>query len=246
MTRQLKLGTLTARFAVNEADVLACQRLRHSAFFGGEGVDSDRFDPSFEHIVIENEAGTLLSTMRLRVLDQAEKITDTYTGQFYKIVGLTGPLIEMGRFCVAYQGVGPDVLRIAWAFVTAQVDQHRAKWLFGCSSFSGTNPKDHAQALALLGRRYQVESGIRITPQHVDFVAVSGNLSGPITCLPALLRSYLSMGGKTGPHAVIDHEMGTLHVCTLLETARVPHARAARLRALAANSGLHQNTSGNS
>ena len=249
MTRHLKIGPLIARFAVNDADILACQSLRHFAFFGTQGIDSDRFDADFDHVLIENDAGTLLATMRLRVLQTQDQIAKTYTGQFYRITGLEGPLIELGRFCLREDGGSADVLRMAWAFLTAQVDRTGAKWLFGCSSFAGMQPDDHAAAFRILADRFQIDHNIQIDPQDVEFVSLSsagGDVRGGISGMPTLLRSYLSLGGKTGGHAVVDADMGTLHVCTLLEIAAVPAARADRLRALAKNSGLHQDTAGNS
>ena len=51
--------------------------------------------------------------------------------------------------------------------------------------------------------------------------------------MPPLLRTYLAMGGWVGRHAVLDRGLGTIHVLTAVETARIPPARARALRALA-------------
>ncbi|MEZ5687014.1 MAG: ornithine-acyl-ACP acyltransferase, partial [Paracoccaceae bacterium] len=48
-----------------------------------------------------------------------------------------------------------------------------------------------------------------------------------------LLRSYLTMGGMVSDHAVIDRDLGTVHVFTMLDTTRIPPARLQALRALA-------------
>ncbi len=52
--------------------------------------------------------------------------------------------------------------------------------------------------------------------------------------LPPLLRTYLMMGGWVSDHAVVDHDLNTLHVFTGVEIASVPPARARLLRAVAA------------
>jgi L-ornithine Nalpha-acyltransferase len=52
--------------------------------------------------------------------------------------------------------------------------------------------------------------------------------------MPPLLRTYLAMGGWVGDHAVVDRELGTLHVFTALEIRAIPEARARLLRGLAA------------
>ena len=51
--------------------------------------------------------------------------------------------------------------------------------------------------------------------------------------MPPLLRTYLMMGGWVSDHAVIDRDLGTLHVFTGLEIASVPAGRARLLRRLA-------------
>jgi len=51
--------------------------------------------------------------------------------------------------------------------------------------------------------------------------------------MPPLLRTYLMMGGWVSDHAVIDADLGTLHVFTGLEIAAIPPARKRLLRAVA-------------
>ena len=51
--------------------------------------------------------------------------------------------------------------------------------------------------------------------------------------MPPLLRSYLALGGWVGDHAVLDRDLGTMHVFTGVEVRRIPAARARALRRLA-------------
>ena len=51
--------------------------------------------------------------------------------------------------------------------------------------------------------------------------------------LPPLLRTYLLMGGWVSDHAVVDDQLGTLHVFTGLEIAAIPPARQRLLRGVA-------------
>ena len=55
-----------------------------------------------------------------------------------------------------------------------------------------------------------------------------------MAAMPPLLRSYLAMGGWVSDHAVVDAQLGTLHVFTGLEIRAIPPARAKLLRAVAA------------
>jgi len=108
--------------------------------------------------------------------------------------------------------------------------------LFGCSSFQGSDPDRHRQALALLrghlaptdkrpGRKAREVFDLTTLPA-VD--ARQGLLA-----MPSLLRTYLAMGGWVSDHAVIDRTLDTLHVFTAVEIDRIPAARARALRAIA-------------
>ena len=48
--------------------------------------------------------------------------------------------------------------------------------------------------------------------------------------MPPLLRTYLMMGGWVSDHAVIDRDLGTLHVFTGVEIKGVPEGRVRALR----------------
>ena len=51
--------------------------------------------------------------------------------------------------------------------------------------------------------------------------------------MPPLLKTYLAMGGWVSDHAVVDHQMNTLHVFTGVEIEAIPPARKRLLRAVA-------------
>ena len=105
-------NSLTTRFAQSADDMQACQNLRHLLFFGAEGADVDQFDAKSKHLMIE-KAGALVCTMRLRVFKGGADLTDSYTGSFYDLSQLSGPAIEVGRFCLRNSGGQADVLRLA-------------------------------------------------------------------------------------------------------------------------------------
>lgn len=236
----LAVGDYTARKAKSEADLTRCQALRHLAFFGLLGSDADRFDSDFEHLMIESE-GRLLATARLRVLAAAHDLDDSYTGQFYRVEGAKGPMIELGRLCLAQEAVATDALRLLWAAITLDVDRIGAQWLVGCSSLAGVTAQAHVKSFKQLAQQFIVDDSITITakaPEKIDIrdaVRESGCAQKPF---PPLLRSYLTLGGKVGPVATVDHQMGTIHLCTLLQISSIPEPRAAALRAIAAQTGL--------
>ncbi|MGR3485193.1 MAG: GNAT family N-acetyltransferase [Paracoccaceae bacterium] len=218
------------------ADVTRAQRLRHRCFRGGEGVEADAFDAAATHVLIEDAQG-LAATFRVFAHPGAPQAARGYTGGFYDLAPLSaqsGPLIELGRFCIRPDLSDPQLPRLAFGWLTALVDRLGAAMLFGCTSFPGTDPAAHAGALARL-HAHLGPPGLRPAPRpaqrSVDLTP--GPAPAP---LPPLLRSYLALGGWVGERAVIDPSFGTIHVFTGLVIADVPPARARALRAIAAAS----------
>ena len=233
----LETGRLRARLAEGAQDIARAQRLRQRCFRGeGPGLDADGHDAACRHVLVETRAGDLLSCYRLQLIAAPAGLEQSYSAQFYDLAPLAvlpAPMIEMGRFCVAPGAADPDILRLAWAAMTRIVDDSGAGLLFGCSSFRGARPADHAGALAALAGHVappRHRPGRR-APETVDLPAAAGRANPG--ALPPLLRTYLAMGGWVSDHAVIDRDLDTLHVFTGVEIAAIPPARARALRALA-------------
>lgn len=238
----LERGGLVARLAAGTQDVAAAQELRYRAFVdpNGTGRDADAFDAASAHLLVER-AGQLLATFRYQRFPDAGAAAQGYSGQVYDLAPLSalgGPMVEMGRFCIAPRTRDPDVLRIAWGAMTRIVDRAGAVLLFGCSSFRGTAPAPYADALALLATRHLGPAAVRPARRAPEVVALRAGPHDPAraqAAMPPLLRTYLMMGGWVSDHAVVDRGLNTLHVFTGVEIAKVPPARARALRALAAD-----------
>lgn len=208
--------------------------------FGPAGGAVDDFDAAARHLcVYDRKTGATIATCRLTSLRGAAVLRG-YTAQFYDLnplAALDQPMIELGRFCIHPDWHDPDILRLIWAGLTAQVDGQGAMMLFGCTSFHGCDPAPFTQAFALLAARYLAPLDWRpvARSQAVVRFADQPPLTDPkqaAAALPSLLRTYLLMGGGVSDHAVIDREMGTLHVFTALEIAAIPPGRQRLLRAL--------------
>lgn len=240
----LRKGRYTARLAQSPQDLAASLALRARCFRDG-APDADAFDPHCRHMVVnETKSGQIVCTFRLMSLRHGGEIGQSYSAQFYRLDPLAafgGPMVEMGRFCIASDAAQDvDILRLAWGAMTAVVDASGVELLFGCASFPGTETHMYQDAFAMLRDRYLAPA--RWSPQikapHV--VRFEGLAAGAkpdprraMMAMPPLLRSYLSMGGRVSDHAVVDQDLGTLHVFTGLEIRAIPSARARALRAVA-------------
>ena len=123
--------------------------------------------------------------------------------------------------------------------MTAWVDREGVEMLFGCSSFHGTEapgvlrclrasarPPYRTQALAAAGQGAGCFPLRRPSQAQARPQAGAGKDAAAVAHIPA-------DGGWVSDHAVIDRDLGTLHVFTGLEIRAVPPARARLLRAVA-------------
>jgi putative hemolysin len=246
--RSLRKGRYRARVAADEADLAAVQALRARVFRGASGdaaggTDRDPFDADCAHMLVEDHrSGTIVCCFRLLHLRSGADIGRSYSAQFYELSALhdfDGPMVEMGRFCIHPDWKDADILRVAWGAMTAYVDAEGVEMLFGCASFHGTEAREFHDAFALLRDRHLAPP--RWLPrvkapsvfQFARRLTGKPDLKAAQAKMPPLLRTYLLMGGWVSDHAVIDDDLGTLHVFTGLEIRSVPPARARLLRAVA-------------
>ncbi len=240
----LSRGRYVARIATSAAEIAAAQGLRHLAFHGHDGCDSDAFDALCTHVlIVEARSDRLVGCFRILPLDGGAQISRSYSAQYYNLAaleGFEGRIVEMGRFCVHPDVKDPDILRVAWGAMTAYVDANGVQLLFGCSSFRGTDADEYLDAFTVLQQRHvaprrwlprvkapQVFRFGRLMRRQPD--AKLAQLR-----MPPLLRTYLLMGGWVSDHAVVDRQMNTLHVFTGLEIAAIPESRKRLLRGVAA------------
>ena len=242
-------GRYTARLAATADDMAAALALRWRAFHAARGRapkpggDADTHDAFCRHVLIEDHrTGTAIACFRLSVLQNGAEIDKSYSARFYDLAGLSGyrqPMAELSRFCLHPDCHDPDILRIAWAGLARIVDAQGIGMLFGCSSFAGTEVAPHQEALAKLALQHLAPRrwlpGVKALPVirfARDFGGTAPDLQRALKAMPPLLRTYLAMGGWVSDHAVIDHDLDTLHVFTGLEICAIPPARARALRAI--------------
>lgn len=238
--KTVEIGRYLARKAETDADVERAQALRARCFGLAAARDADVFDALCQHILIEDSAtGALVCAFRMMPL-RGDGLAVGYCAQFYDLSPLgvfEGEAMEIGRFCVEPERRDPDILRMAWGFITRHVEENGVGLLMGCSSFPGTEAARYLDTFALLKARHLAPPHMmpRIKAREVFRFAARlrrrpDNREG-LRHMPPLLRSYLSMGGWVSDHAVVDREMNTLHVFTAVDVGAIPEARKRLLRA---------------
>jgi putative hemolysin len=236
-------GRYAARRAAGAADVARALALRAARFRAGAAADADAdadaYDAAARHILVEETAtGRLVACCRLTAFRDGSELGRAYAAQFYGLDGLArrrGPMLEVGRFCVAAGEGDPAALRLAWGALAREAAAEEAELLFGCSSFAGVEVEPYAEVFALLGARHlgpprwRPRATAPVVFRFAQAPRRPPDEKAALRAMPPLLRAYLAMGGWVSDHAVVDRDLGTLHVFTALEVRRVP---AARLRAL--------------
>ena len=236
MVQPLVKGALVARLAEG-AEVEDALALRARVFRGGR-ADRDAMDGLCSHVVVL-KGGGLAATFRIKAY-AADQIAASYSGRRYDLSRLAargGVMVELGRFCTDPDQQGPDLIRVAWGFAARLVEAWDAGFLFGCTSFAGTDPGAEAAALGLLAARSLAPSGWAPRAASAEIFPIAdlpppGDAHLALARLPPLLRTYLSMGGLVSDHAVIDRDLGSFHLFTGLDIAAIPAGRAAALRDL--------------
>ena len=238
----IERGRYRARLADGAADLDAARRLRTRAFRTA-APDADAFDALCAHVLVEEIAtARLVACFRMLVLDGGADLGRSYSAQFYDLSALQdfeGRMVELGRFCIDPDLHDADILRIAWAAMTAFVDENGVGMLFGCSSFAGTQTETYLDAFAMLKARHLAPKRWLPRVKAPDVFRFAArlrrkpDLKKAMQRMPPLLKTYLMMGGWVSDHAVVDHQMNTLHVFTGVEIGAIPDARKRLLRAMA-------------
>lgn len=237
---------LTTRLSTAPSDIAAAQRLRYDVFVtemgaSGAGVDhasrleADRFDPHAQHLLLEDQTrpigDQLVGAYRLMTSSDAKAAGAFYSSSEFDVSPLIGSglhLLELGRACVlpAYRsGQGMAVL---WAALVAYVRCNRIDVLFGAASFQGTDTASLAHQLGCLHYDYPTDAALRVRAHGAGAIGMDLlradqiDRKAAMVGTPALIKSYLRLGGTIGDGAFVDTQFNTTDVCLIVQTADIP------------------------
>jgi len=240
-------GGLEVRRALREADLLGAQRLRYEVFvaeLGGDGelvdhaarLERDRHDPHYDHLVLVDPARDearldhVVGAYRLMPGSRAAASGGFYCAGEYDLAPLAATgrrLLELGRSCIHPAYRGGTALFHLWRGLADYIGQEGSEILFGVASFHGTDVGALAHPLAFLHHKHLAPEALRVTARPPE--AVSMNLMPPeqvdrraaARAIPALIKSYLRLGGHVGQGAWVDRPFNTTDICLVMDVARI-------------------------
>ena len=239
----IRSGSIEVRLALNESEIEAAQTLRYRVFYEEMGAipspeivalgrDHDRFDMAADHLLVidHDSEEKVVGTYRIMRRQVAELHGGFYTSQEFdisKLLAVPGEIMEVGRSCVDVQHRTRTAMQLLWKGLAAYVFHHQIELLFGCASFPGTDPGQHAMTLSYLHHNCQAPD--ELCPRAHDRYYVGMDTVAPdkidvreiLNGLPPLIRGYLRLGGWVGDGAVVDRQFNTTDVCVVVRTASV-------------------------
>lgn len=243
-------GNLEIRLARSPGDIEACQRLRYEVFYeemaakpigdmSAKRLDYDRFDGVADHLMVIDrsgpdrsgsgrKAGQVIGTYRLIRRDIAEAHGGFYTAGEYDIAPMiaragTGVnFLELGRSCVHKDHRNRPTINMLWHGIGHYIAAHDIDVMFGCASFSGTDPKAFAQPLSFLYHTLQTPPDYYVRALEDQFVDMNILAKDEIDeraalrLMPPLIRGYMRSGCVFGDGAVIDPQFSTVDVFVMM------------------------------
>ncbi|MDW3221604.1 MAG: GNAT family N-acyltransferase [Paracoccaceae bacterium] len=239
--------TFSVALAKTDADRRAAQRLRYQVFvqeLGGSGdmvdhaagLEVDHFDVFCDHLLLTDiSLDEVVGVYRVMRSDQAAAAGQFYSASEYDLSVLLNSernLLELGRSCLHPDYRGGMAMLYLWRGLAAYIQDHNIDVLFGVASFHGTDVSQLTAALSLLHHRHLAPSDLRVRAraeafQPMDLIAPGDlDVRAAMLSVPALIKSYLRLGGFVGEGAFVDHAFNTTDVCLILDTARMNERQA--------------------
>lgn len=230
---------LAVRWARDESELRAAQRLRHRVFVQEMGAriapprgtppghDADLFDAFCEHLLVvagEGEAAEVVGTYRVLTPDAARRAGGLYSETEFDLTRLRPlrpRLAELGRSCVHPDWRRGSTMLLLWAALADFMTRNALNTMVGCASVP---MRDGGHAAADLWRQLAethlapVEHRVRARlPLPVDGLG-SGRAVEP----PPLLAGYLRCGARLLGAPAWDPDFGTADLPLMLRLADLP------------------------
>jgi putative hemolysin len=239
-------GDFEVRLAQTAAEIDAAQALRYRIFYEEMAAqpspemaatrrDFDAFDSVCDHLlVLDRRRGEgpegIVGTYRLIRRPAAARLGAFYSASEYDIkpmVDYPAEVLELGRSCIAKDARNTATMQMLWRGIALYIYHFDIKVMFGCPSFPGTDPAQHAQAMSYLHHHHLAPPEIRVRAlpeRYVDMNMLepgSYDARKAMARVPPLIKGYLRLGGYVGDGAVIDQQFNTTDVFVIVKTELV-------------------------
>lgn len=230
---------LTVRVCDKPHLIEEAQKLRYSIFFeemGGvaknhdvitQKRDFDAYDAVCDHLIVQDETqnGRVVGTYRLLRRDPMQKIGQFYTENEFDVSGIKamqGEVMELGRSCVHPDYRNRTAMQLLWRGIGEYVNHYDIKLMFGCASFSGIDPQEHAMSLSYLQHFHQTPQPLcPVSKKPVNFTPLAPeqvSQKQAIAEMPTLVKGYLRLHGSFGAGLYLDEECHCIDVAVVVQT----------------------------
>ncbi len=239
-------GDFEVRLAETAAEIDAAQALRYRVFYDEMKArptpemarlrrDFDGFDPACDHLLVLDRrrgegAQGIVGTYRLIRRSAAAKIGRFYSAAEYDIAPLInypGEILELGRSCIERDARNTATMQMLWRGIALYAFHYNIQVMFGCASFPGTDPSQHALPFGYLHHHHLAPPEIRVRALDSRYVKMDTLAPGSyderkaMARVPPLIKGYLRLGGFVGDGAVIDSQFNTTDVFIIVKTELV-------------------------
>ena len=239
-----RIGTLETRIARTASEIDAAQAIRYRVFVeemhaqvppesARKRRDIDACDAICDHLLVLDTAiegdpeDQIVGTYRLLRQDVAMANGGFYSSSEFEVADLVARhpdkrFMELGRSCVLPQYRTKRTVELLWQGNWAYALKHRIDVMFGCASFAGAVPEEHALALsylhhnALAKGHWRVEALPELEHSMDLMPAEAINMRKALAALPPLIKGYLRLGAMIGEGAVVDRAFRTTDVLIVL------------------------------
>ena len=244
-----RIGPLETRLARSHQEIQAAQALRYRVFVEEMQAnvsaechrvkrESDAWDLICDHLVVVDTSiegdpeDQIVGTYRLLRHSVALDNGGFYSGSEFALDELLArhpdkKFMELGRSCVLPQYRTKRTVELLWQGNWAYALKHGMDAMFGCGSFPGTIPAEHALALSFLHQNALAkgEWAVSARPElyrTMDLMPIEAiDARRALMALPPLIKGYLRLGAMIGDGAVVDYAFGTTDVLVVLPISNI-------------------------
>jgi putative hemolysin len=244
-----RIGNLETRIARSVSEIDAAQAVRYRVFaeemnakLSSDAVrrkrDIDAWDMVCDHLLvldtsIEGDAEEqIVGTYRLLRQDIAAVSGGFYSQSEFDVDALIARhpekrFMELGRSCVLPAYRTKRTVELLWQGNWAYALKHGIDVMFGCASFHGVVPEEHALALSFLHHNVQARDEWTVSARPelfrtMDLMPSEGiDARKALFAMPPLIKGYLRLGAMVGDGAVVDHGFNTTDVLVVLPIGKI-------------------------